>query len=369
MSVIGRLQRFARQGAMAAMAWLAMASADAQSAAAPTAPSKSQASAQRLRIVGGLGGLNQYVRLEEPFWTRQFEQLTSGRFSADIVPFDRAGVPGSEMLRLMQLGVVPFGTILMSSFTAQYPELTAPDLAGLNPDIATLKTTLAAFRSYLEKTLREQHGVEALAVYVYPAQVVFCKQPLNALTDLVGRRVRVSSSTQADFLGALGAVPVHIAFSQIMPSMQAGSVECAVTGSMTGNTIGLHQVTSHIHTMPLTWGLAVFGVNQASWQALPPEVRSLLRRELPRLEAAIWLEAERETADGMACNRNAPECVGGSRGRMVEVKTSAQDERRRQDILQAVVLPRWLQRCGLRCNELWNETIGPARGMMAPGSR
>lgn len=61
----------------------------------------------------------------------------------------------------------------MSSFTAQYPEYTAPDLAGLNPDIATLRSTLAAFRPYLEKTLREQHGVEPLAIYVYPAQVVF----------------------------------------------------------------------------------------------------------------------------------------------------------------------------------------------------
>ena len=34
-------------------------------------------------------------------------------------------------LRLLQLGVVPFGTTLMSSFTAQYPEYTAPDLAAL----------------------------------------------------------------------------------------------------------------------------------------------------------------------------------------------------------------------------------------------
>ena len=59
------------------------------------------------------------------------------------------------MLRLLQFGAVPFGTALMSSFSAQYPEYTAPDLAGLNPDIATLRATLAAFRPYLEKALRD----------------------------------------------------------------------------------------------------------------------------------------------------------------------------------------------------------------------
>lgn len=360
------------QGVLAAVCGLASSAALAAgpSAAAVGSTATSAPTAQaKLRIVGGLAGLNQYTRQEEPFWTKQFEHLTSGRFSAEIVPFDRAGVPGSEMLRLMQLGVVPFGTILVSSFTAQYPELTAPDLAGLNPDIGTLKTTLAAFRPYLEKTLREQHGVEALAVYVYPAQVVFCKQPMQSLSDLAGRRTRVSSSTQADFVSAFGAVPVLTGFAQIVPAMNTGSVECAVTGSMSGNTVGLHQLASHVHTMPVTWGMAIFGANQGAWQSLPADVRGLLRRELPRLEAAIWMEAERESADGMACNRGATECTGGRKGQMVEVKTSSQDESRRQEILRTTVLPRWQQRCGPRCADIWNRTIGPARGLMVQGGK
>jgi TRAP-type C4-dicarboxylate transport system substrate-binding protein len=334
-------------------------------AQAQAARGTAQTTTYRLRIVGGLGAINQYVRQEEPFWSRELARLSGGRFEAEIVPFDRAGVPGAEMLRLLQLGVVPFGTTLMSSFTAQHPEYTAPDLAGLNPDIATLKTTLAAFRPYLEKALRDQHGVEALAVYVYPAQVVFCRKPLRALADLAGRRIRVSSSTQADFVGALGGVPVLTGFAQIVSSLQAGNTECAITGTMSGNTLGLHGMTSHVHSLPVTWGLAVFGANQAAWEALPPDLRALLRRELPRLEAAIWAESERETADGMACNRGAPECAGGAKGAMVVVPVQPEDERRRQDILATTVLPRWVQRCGARCAQVWNQTIGPVRGLVA----
>ena len=324
----------------------------------------------KLRIVGGLAGLNQYTRQEEPFWNKELSRLSGGRFEAEIVPFDRAGVPGSEMLRLLQLGVVPFGTTLMSSFTAQYPEYTAPDLAGLNPDIATLKTTLAAFRPYLEKALRDQHGVEALAIYVYPAQVVFCKKPLRSLAELSGRRIRVSSSTQADFVGAFGGVPVLTGFAQIVPGLTAGNVECAITGTMSGNTLGLPALTSHVHALPVTWGLAVFGANRTAWTALPPDLRALLGRELPKLEAAIWEESERETADGMACNRGASNCVAGRKGSMVLVPVSAQDERSRQDILSSAVLPRWVQRCGPRCAEIWNQTIGPVRGLVAaPASK
>lgn len=323
----------------------------------------------KLRIVGGLAGINQYTRQEEPFWSKELLRLSGGRFDAEIVPFDRAGVPGTEMLRLLQLGVVPFGTTLMSSFTAQYPEYTAPDLAGLNPDIATLKSTLAAFRPYLEKRLREQHGVEPLAVYVYPAQVVFCKKPLRGLADLAGRRTRVSSSTQADFVGALGGVAVLTGFSQIVPSLTDGNTECAITGTMSGNTLGLPGITTHVHALPITWGLAIFGANRAAWDALPPDLRALLRRELPRLEAAIWDESERETSDGMACNRGLPACQGGRKGQMVMVPTSSQDERSRQEILASTVLPRWVQRCGARCAQVWNQTIGPVRGVSASGAK
>ena len=344
------------------------AAASPASSVSPGAPTAQKP--YKLRIVGGLAGLNQYTRQEEPFWNKDLLRLSGGRFDAEIVPFDRAGVPGSEMLRLLQLGVVPFGTTLMSSFTAQYPEYTAPDLAGLNPDIATLKTTLAAFRPYLEKALRDQHGVEALAIYVYPAQVVYCKKPLRTLAELSGRRVRVSSSTQADFVGALGGVPVLTGFAQILSSLTAGNTECAITGTMSGNTLGLPSITSHVHALPITWGLAIFGANQTAWAALPPDLRALLRRELPRLEATIWEESERETADGMACNRGAANCVAGTKGRMVLVPVSSQDERSRQEILASTVLPRWVQRCGARCADIWNQTIGPVRGLVAaPASK
>ena len=120
-----------------------------------------------------------------------------------------------------------------------------------------------------------------------------------------------------------------------------------------------------MHTLPVTWGLAVFGANQAAWAALPADLRTLLQRELPRLEAAIWAESERETADGLACNRGAPTCSAGTKGSMVVVPVSPQDERSRQEILESTVLPRWVQRCGARCAQVWNQTIGPARGLQA----
>lgn len=319
----------------------------------------------RLRIVGGLAGLNQYTRQEEPFWTRELPRLTQGRVSAEIVPFDRAGIRGQEMLRLMQLGVVPFGTTLLALSAAQEPVFGAVDLAGLNPDMKSLRKTVAAFRPYLETTLRERHGIEALAVYVYPAQVIFCNKPLANLDDLAGRRIRTSSPPQADLVEALGGVPVQTGFAEIMANLNSGNIECAITGTMSGNTIGLANVTTHLHTMAISWGLSVFGANTSAWNGLPAEVQTVLRRELPKLEQAVWAEAERETGEGVACNVGAASCTHGRRARMTEVRASTMDEQRRRDIFVSTVLARWVQRCGPECADVWNQTIGPVTGLEA----
>lgn len=318
-----------------------------------------------LRIVGGLAGVYQFTQYETPFWTQRLPEMSQGKFGATIVPFDRAGIPGAEMLRLIQLGVVPFGTALMSSFTSQYPEYTAPDLAGLNPDISTLKSTVAAFRPFLEKNLREKHGVELLAIYVYPAQMVFCKKPINNLMDLAGRKVRVSSSTQADFISALNAIPVHTEFKKIIDNVNSGNVECAITGSASGNTLGLHKVTTHLHALPINWGLAVFGANKSAWLRLPVDLRDLLKKEMPKLEADIWSAAELETSQGIDCNRGADNCKDRDKGSMTFVAITAQDEQKRLDILARSVVPHWIERCGKRCVSIWNETVGPVRGIKA----
>lgn len=319
----------------------------------------------RLRVVGGLGKISQYTRHEQPFWTRDLARLSGGKLSAEIVPFDQAGLSGNEMLRLIQIGAVPFGTALLPLVATQDPELGAPDLAGLNPDMTVLRKHVEAFRPHLEQRLKERWGIEMLAIYVYPAQVAFCNKPFANLADLAGRRIRSSNPSQSDLVEALGAVPVQTAFADIVPKLRSGDIECAITGTMSGNTIGLHEVTTHVHTMAANWGLAIFGANASAFDALPPDMQGLLRRQLKVLELAIWADAKRETGEGLACNSGAAACVDGRKGRMVVVEENPADVRRWREIFVATVLPRWVQRCGPHCAVVWNNTLKPVTGIEA----
>lgn len=341
---------------------LAAGTAAAQAPAPVTAPKNPPIT---LQVVGGLAGVNQFTQQEEPFWTEALPRLSDGRVKGHIVPFDRAGIRGQDMLRLLSLGVVPFGTTLVSLSSVAEPLLGAPDLAGLNPDMATLRRHTAAFRPVLERALREKHGIELLAVYVYPAQMLFCKQPIDALSDVADRRIRSTSPTHVDWIEGLGGRAVTLGFTEVYQGIRNGSVDCALTGSMTGFTIGLHQVAHHVFVMPVTWGMSIFAANATAWNALPPDIRDLLKRELARLEQDIWASAERETAEGVECLTGHRRCGNGPRAGMIAHAPAVGDDARRRSLLSSTVIPRWVQRCGTACADAWNESIRPINGIEA----
>jgi TRAP-type C4-dicarboxylate transport system substrate-binding protein len=339
----------------AALAWLAHAPPLAAQDPAPI----------RLKVVGGLADVSQFVRYEEPFWRHRITELTNGRVVAEIAPFDRSGIRGQEMLQLMRLGVVPFGTALLAIVATEEPEFNAVDLPALSPDMRTLRQTVTAFRPHIEQVLRDRYQIELLGIYTYPAQVVFCTRPFAGLADLAGRRIRTSSVGQSEMAQALGATPVVTPFAETVQAIRAGVVECAITGTLSGNAVGLHEVTSHVHAMALTWGISIFGANQVAWAALPADIQATMRSGVAELEREIWNAADRETGEGLACNSGQPSCTAGRRGQMTVVPVSAADDERRRRLLTETVLPRWVNRCGLDCVEAWNEHLAPVLGIQA----
>ena len=356
---------------------LALPLAAAQGQSPPAAEPTAEAPI-RLQVVGGLAGVSQFTRLEQPFWTRQLTEVTGGRLTADISPFDRSGIRGQEALRLLRLGVTPFSTALLGLVASEEPELSALELPGMSPDMATLRRVIATNRPWLETMLRERHETELLAIYVYPAQVFFCARPFNGLLDLRGRRIRTSAAAQSEWVSAIGAVPVVIPFADIVPAIRAGVVECAITGTLSGWQIGLNEVTSHVHAMALTWGVSFFGANRTAWAALPEDLRTILRRELTELEQRIWEASDTETGQGLACNTGQPECPteqmtgpNGPRakGRMTLVQVTPEDDALRRRLLREVILPRWADRCGPGCAEAWNERSGEQLGIAIPTAR
>ena len=72
--------------------------------------------------------------------------------------------------------------------------------------------------------------------------------------------------------------------------------------------------------------------------------------------------AEAAIEDGFACDAGLPSCTGGTPGHMTVVN-DRWDEAERRRLLQDVLLPRWVARCGADCATTWDRIAAPELGL------
>ncbi|MDX2102618.1 MAG: TRAP transporter substrate-binding protein DctP [Alphaproteobacteria bacterium] len=322
--------------------------------------------AVRVTVLGGLRETTQYRRHEQAFWETELPARSGGRITATVTPFDQFGLTGRDVLRLVSLGSVQFGVVIPATIHTDMPVLAGQDMVGLFADITSLREGTAAWRQAVTEALATQARVEVVATWTYPAQLLFCRRPFQRLTDIAGLRVRTASGHQAALVTSLGAQAVGLPYAQITAAMSDGRVDCAITGGISANLIGLHRVATHVLTMPIVWGINHLVANQAFWRRLSPDLRQVFEQEFQRVTEAIWDAAEAETASADACNAGRGPCSMGTPGTLSLVVPTARDRQTLRDALTTAILPEWFAACGPACAAKWKAQVAPVIGLRLP---
>jgi TRAP-type C4-dicarboxylate transport system substrate-binding protein len=331
----------------------------AQGAAAQDYP------ATNLKVQGGWATAGIFQEYEVPFWKERLPRLSGGKVTADITNLNEMGLRGPEVFRLMRLGVIDFGTSALGYAAGDDAENEAPDLAGIALDIGTARKVNDAYKATLSELYEKKYGIKLLILYPAEAQVFWCSSKIERLSDLKGKKVRTGNRTVADFVEAAGGTTVTMPFGEVVPALQRKVIDCAVTGTFSGNSAGWHEVTTHLYPMTVGWSPFMYAVNKRAWDRLDPKVRDLISTEMIKLENEIWDAAAKRTTEGLNC-ATGQACTFGKKGTMTLVPVAKEDEAARTKLVQDVVLARFAQRCGAACAKAWNGTIGQMVGLKAP---
>jgi len=311
-----------------------------------------------LRVVGSISSLPQYKEYEVPFWTKQLAEKSNGAVTAEIKGFNEMGLKGPEVLRLMGQGVMEIGSTVVAYLAADDPANEMVDVAGLLPDVETARKVTDALRPVYEKLYREKFNVQLLGFGTYPAQVFYCNGELKGLADVKGKKVRVAGRSQSELVEALGGTPVTMAFGEVVPALQNKTVDCAITGTLSGNVAKWHEVTTHLLAMPVSWGQIAYAVNLKTWQDFKPEVRNFIGTEVKQLEKNVWDAAANFTQQGYECNAGTDKCTLGQKGKLKIVQPTDADRALLSKILNDTMLPKWAARCSAQCVSDFNATAG-----------
>ena len=305
---------------------------------------------------------------EVPFWAKAIPAASGGKVTATFAPMDVMGVKGHQVMRMTKLGVVDFGSSDVSKMAGDDPIFEGCDLAGLALDIKTARAACTAWLPTMSRAASKLFNIKMLGVGVNPPQVIWCGKKIDGLADLKGKKVRVFNKTMTDFMQAIGASAVSMPFAEVVPALQRGVVDCAVTGTLSGNTAGWPEVATHQLQVFMGWSINYQSVNLKSWKRFSPDLQKFFVDQFAKLEDKMWETGTLADNDADDCNFGYGKCDLGKMAKtpLTEVKVSKADSALHKQLMQDVVLVQWGKRAGKAHAKSWNETVGKVVGLSIP---
>lgn len=317
-----------------------------------------------LKAVGTWGNLTNYQKHEGPFFNTLLAEASEGQILGEIKPYTELGLKGFEIMRLVKNGVFDFAFGLPGYVATENAIFEGGDLSSLTQDIDTQRKVAEAYYSTLEKAFAETYNAKLLMLYPFPSQTLWCNAEVNGIADLKGKKIRVYATTLGDFVEGAGGISVTVSFAEVIPALEKGVVDCAITGTMSAYTANWQQVATHAYTLRVGWGLAFGAMNFDKWNSMSAAQQEIIEKEVAALTDRMWAETATEDEIAISCITGGA-CAIGESGSMKLVEPSENDLKLRDKIATDVVLARWAKRCGKACADNWNNTVGAILNLKA----
>lgn len=355
----------------AVLATAAIAAAPVASAQPADAKAELLALAQEmepfaLRVLGPPVGTAEWAFVVKPFWSETVKELGAGKVTATLNSVTDISAAPSDALQLVSQGTFDMTNMVANYGSGDVPTLDGFDLAGVATSADQIKAVLAAYEPAADAALKKRYRVDLLGAGMSGAQTFFCKGDIKSVDDLQGKKVRVSSSTLAELVKGLGAAPVTMAFGELVPALQRGVIDCVVTGTMSGNTAKLYEVSDTMYFLIAGWAPTVQVASSRTLAKLDEKQRAWLDKAITYYYREISDTIQTNNVnEGVWCNTGDSRCTmigksGVTQGNMKLVEPSEADLAKVRGIVEKNVLPAYGRACGKECATAWNDTAGKA---------
>ena len=302
---------------------------------------------------------------EAPFFTN-FKKNTKLPIEMSYVTVDASKFQDTELLRAMKAGVLDIASLRLSQISRDEISILGLDLVGINPDYESAKKTVQEFSPYVDQRLQKEFGVKLLGVWPFGPQIFFCKKPITGLVDIKGLKVRIADQGLAKFIYTLGGIPVPIAFDKMHQNLSLGTIDCVVTGSSSGNSARIPEVTTHYYPLGVQFAFNAYAITLSAWNKMSREQQIAFQTKIDAHVEDIWKYSEMLFIDASSCNIGKEPCTKGKKYKMINVPISETDLALLNRATQEISFPNWADICDRNardCSMTWKETVGARLGV------
>ena len=284
---------------------------------------------------------------------------------------DSFGLKDSHQLEALRDGRVDIVSLRFMQNIGNEPALEGMDLPGMIPGFQQARQIAEAYGPTLDRYLQDSFGAKLLGLWSFGPQVMVCRNPLETMRDLRGRKVRVASPGLAQLITAIGGTPAILPFEDTEQALELGLIDCAVTSAASANFAGWTEHTRYYFPLAFQFGFNGYAISLAKWKSLQPGEQDRLTKVFRAFSKALWRYSEDLQKEAERCILGRP-CRRLRPSHLLPVPVSNQDIQRLHQLSRDVVLPSWSARCEAHrpgCRKTWDQIVAPVTGFDRPAQR
>jgi TRAP-type transport system periplasmic protein len=163
------------------------------------------------------------------------------------------------------------------------------------PDVMKLMLSLGADK-----------GLHGIGLYMALPSSLVSRTPIRQVADLNGKKIRVfASKFQTEAFTRLGATPVAMSLGDVLPGVQQGTIDGAISGITVFNAMHFQDAAKYVTEINQPAIFLIVEVSKKWFDALPPDLQDIINKDAAAESVAInpfamglWEKARKSWVDG-----------------------------------------------------------------------
>lgn len=212
------------------------------------------------------------------FFMDYVSQKLGDRIKFEYYPAEQMG-KAKDMLALTQQGVIDVGFVAPAYVSDKMPLSGVAELPG------TYSTSCEGVRAYwplardglLAKPEFEKNGIRPLFAFMLPPYQVLTREPIAAMADFGGKKLRSGGAAQDLTIEAIGAVPVRMGGAEVYEALSRSTLDGAVFPLQSAIDFRLTEVLKAATRGQNFGGFATtYAISLDDWGKLPDDVNKVM---------------------------------------------------------------------------------------------
>src|SRR5262245_6551984 len=240
---------------------------------------------------------NVHSRLLDP-WAKKVGELSGGKVAIEIFPAMQLGGKPPELYDQAKDGVADIVWTLPGYTPGRFPRTEVFEL----PFIASPRgiVNAKASQEYADSHLAEEtKGVKLLSFWSHDQGVIHCREKIETLADLKGKKLRFPTRLAGEALKAVGVAAIGMPVPQVPESIAQNVIDGAVVPWEVVPAIKLHELVKFHTEIPGSPTLYTAGfflaMNKAKYDGLPADLKAAIDKnsgmKFAELAGNMWDDA------------------------------------------------------------------------------